>query len=112
MASTGEQVRAGASEQPEQRSQAGLAAKVAAACRLLNMEGILNYSGHVSARVPGRQAFLIHPFISSRASVSAADVVALDLELRHLPGSPGSRPPIESPIHSEIYRARPDVQAI
>src|SRR5581483_449263 len=89
-----------------------LAAKVAATCRLLNMEGILNYSGHVSARLPGQDAFLIHPFISSRASVGAGDIVALDLDLRPLPGSPAHKPPIETPIHSEIYRARPDVQAV
>ena len=76
------------------------------------MEGILNYSGHVSARLPNGEGLLIHSLIQSRATVSAQDILVLDLDLNHLPGSPGSAPPLETVIHSEIYRARPDVQAV
>ncbi len=90
----------------------GLKERVAVCCRLLHQEGILNYSGHVSARVPGQDALLVHAFAASRAAVSAESVLACDFEGRVLPGSTPGKPPIEVFIHTEIYRARPDVQAI
>jgi L-ribulose-5-phosphate 4-epimerase len=86
--------------------------RVAACCRLLHMERVLNYSGHVSARVPGRDALLIHPLMESRATVSADSILMCDLDCALLPESPPGRPPSETFIHSEIYRARPEVQAI
>ena len=46
---------------PEERSKAierRLREQVAACTRLLNDLGILGYSGHVGARLPGRDAFL------------------------------------------------------
>jgi ribulose-5-phosphate 4-epimerase/fuculose-1-phosphate aldolase len=89
-----------------------LALQVAACCRLLHQEGILNYSGHVSARVPGRDAFLIHPFLESRANVRAEDILICGYDCRLEPDSPPGKPPRESFIHAEIYRARADVQAV
>ena len=89
-----------------------LKARVAACCRLLHMEAILNYSGHVSARVPGHDAFLIHPLLESRANVGPDDLLLCDFDCRLLPESRAGRPPRESYIHAEIYRARPDVQAV
>jgi ribulose-5-phosphate 4-epimerase/fuculose-1-phosphate aldolase len=86
--------------------------RLAACCRSLHMERLLTYSGHVSARVPDRDAFLIHPLIESRAAVSAQDILVCDFGCEPLPGSPPHRPPLESFIHAEIYRARPDVQAV
>jgi L-ribulose-5-phosphate 4-epimerase len=91
---------------------AALKARVAACCRLLHMEGILNYSGHVSARLPGREAFLIHPLLESRANVGPDDLLLCDFDCRLLPELRLGRPPRESYIHAEIYRARPDVQAV
>ena len=90
----------------------GLRARVAAACRLLHMEGILNYSGHVSARVPGRDALLIHGFVQSRGAVRPEDILICDFDCRVLPESPRGKPPIETFIHAGIYQARPDVQCV
>lgn len=90
----------------------GLKERVAVCCRLLHQEGILNYSGHVSARVPGQDALLVHAFAASRAAVSAESVLACDFEGRVLPGSTPGKPPIEVFIHTEIYRARPDVLSV
>src|SRR5436309_6352890 len=86
--------------------------RVVAVVRLLHLENILNYSGHVSARLPDGSGFIIQPYIESRATLRPEHLLTLDLELNHLPGSPQHEMPIETRIHSEIYRARPDVQAV
>jgi len=43
------------------------ALETAAVTRLLVSQGILDYSGHVSARIPGRDAFIIQIGSTSRA---------------------------------------------
>jgi L-ribulose-5-phosphate 4-epimerase len=91
---------------------AKLKAKVVAAVRLLHMENILNYSGHVSARLPDGSGFIIQPYIESRATLKPEHLLTLDFDLKHLAGSPEHDMPIETRIHSEIYRARPDVRAV
>ena len=86
--------------------------KVAATVRLLHMEGIVNYSGHVSARLPDGRGFIIQPYVQSRISLTAEHLLELDYDLNYLPDSPKSEMPIETRIHSEILKARPDVQAV
>lgn len=87
-----------------------LKAQVAAATRMLVMEGLLDYSGHVSARVPGREAFLIQPATAPRSSVTADDILMVGFDGKVIDGN--GRPPVEIPIHIEILKARPDVQAV
>ena len=87
-----------------------LAAEVAAATRLLVMEGILDYSGHVSARVPGHDALLIQVRDDSRAEVKPEGVLLVDFDGKVLEGK--GKPPSETVIHTEILKARPDVQAV
>ena len=87
-----------------------LQAQVAATTRLLNMLGILDYSGHISVRVPGRDALLIQPHTDSRAELVPDRVLAVDFDGEVLQGD--AKPPSETPIHIEILKARPDVQAI
>lgn len=89
---------------------AALKAQVAAATRMLVMEDLLDYSGHVSARVPGCEAFLIQPGTAPRSSVSADDILMVGFDGQVIEGS--GRPPVEIPIHIEILKARPDVQAV
>lgn len=89
---------------------ARLQAQVAAATRLLNMLGILDYSGHISVRVPGRDALLIQPHTDSRAELTPERVLVVDFDGEVLQGD--ARPPSETPIHIEILKARPDVQAV
>ncbi len=91
-------------------AHSGLASEVAAVTRLLVMEGILDYSGHVSARVPGRDALLIQVGLDSRAEVSPEQLLLVDYEGRVLEGA--GKPPSELPLHLEILKARPDVQAV
>jgi L-ribulose-5-phosphate 4-epimerase len=100
------------------RSAAGAAAlandKVAlenaAVTRLLVEQGILDYSGHVSTRVPGQDAFVIQIGSSSRAEVTPDSMLVVDYDGNVLHGD--GQPPSELPIHIEILKARPDVQSV
>jgi L-ribulose-5-phosphate 4-epimerase len=85
---------------------------VAGVTRLLNDLGLLGYSGHVSARLPEGDRFLIQSFDQSRASLAPEDLLVSDLDGRKLAGPAGAKLPSEVYIHSEILRARPDIQAV
>ena len=50
-------------------AEARLRAEIAGCTRLLNMEGLMGYSGHVSARLPGNR-LLIQDFDQSRAALA------------------------------------------
>jgi L-ribulose-5-phosphate 4-epimerase len=91
-------------------SDARLRAQCAAATRLMVMENLLDYSGHVSARAPGRDAFYIQPGIQPRADVTPESMLLVGFDGKVIEGD--GRPPVEIPIHIEIYRARPDVEAV
>jgi L-ribulose-5-phosphate 4-epimerase len=93
-------------------TEARLRAEIAACTRLMNMEGVIGYSGHVSARLPGGTRFLIQDFDQSRASVTPESLVICDMNGRQVVGAAGLRPPAEVYIHSEIFKARPDVNAV
>jgi len=95
-----------------QATERRLRHEVAAATLLLNDLGILGYSGHVSARLPDRTAFLIQSFEQSRAELAPEDLLICDLEGAVLAGAQGMRPPSEVFLHSEILRARAEVQAV
>jgi len=86
------------------------ALETAAVTRLLVSQGILDYSGHVSARIPGRDAFIIQIGSTSRAEISPDSMLVVDYD-RKVIGDDG-QPPSELPIHLEILKARPDVQAV
>jgi len=79
------------------------------AIRMLARAEIVDHSGHASARRDG-QSFFINTGASTRGTLTPADIVAVDLDGTLVEG--GSRPPLEFPLHAEIYRARPDVQAV
>jgi ribulose-5-phosphate 4-epimerase/fuculose-1-phosphate aldolase len=87
-----------------------LFAEVAAVTRLLESEGILDYSGHIAARIPGRDAFTVQIGSTSRTELSPANMLVVDYDGTVLEGD--GQPPSELPIHLEIFRARPDVEAI
>ncbi len=85
--------------------------EIAAASRLLVMEDLLDYSGHVSGRVPGEDAYFIQPGTDPRSDLQPDRLVKVDFDGNILDNK-GLRPPVEIPIHGEIYKARPDVHAI
>jgi L-fuculose-phosphate aldolase len=86
--------------------------RLAAACRILQHEGHEHfYLGHASAReAPGSDRFWVKPTGMGLEEVEPDDLVLLDLDGRRISGT---RPlHHEMPIHAEIYRARPDVNAV
>lgn len=81
------------------------------ASHILAQQGILDGFGHVSMRHPGSpQRFLMSRSLAP-ALVTADDIMEYDLD-----GNPidarGRSSFLERFIHSEIYRARPDVNAV
>ncbi|WP_028935277.1 class II aldolase/adducin family protein [Pseudonocardia spinosispora] len=86
--------------------------EVAAGARLLHRAGVLTYSGHLSARLPGRDALLIHPRDTHRGQVHASGLLTCDFDGNPLDGSEREQLPLEVFIHTAIYRARPDVHCV
>lgn len=84
------------------------------ACRILYRLGLTDYMGHPSVRIPGTDRVLIKPRHSRRIRAQDAlrpeDMVVIDLDGNLVSGRDG--PPAERFIHTCIYRARPDVQAV
>ena len=89
-----------------------LRGQVAGCTLLLNDLGLLGYSGHVAARIPGRDAIVIQSRDQPRARLAHDDLLICDLDGNLLEGPPGERPPSEIFLHTEIMRARPDVNAV
>ena len=79
------------------------------AIRLLTAEGIMDFNGHLSYRLPGTDQVLINSRRASRASLRVEDIVTIDLGGRVIAGD---EPPSETPIHTRIYCARPDVFSV
>ena len=79
------------------------------AIRMLERAEIIDHSGHCSARRDGN-SFYINSGASMRGALTVDDIVTVDLDGSLVEGS--AKPPLEFHIHSEIYRARPDVNAV
>ena len=82
-----------------------------AANRILAMENVLDAMGHVSVRHPSRPDRFLLARSMPPELVTAADILELDLDGNPVDAN-GRTSYLERFIHSEIYRARPDVQAI
>ncbi len=107
--------RAAASRRPvaARRLDADLVDDVVAANRILARLNVLDAFGHVSVRDPRDP----HRYLISRSiapeSVTAADVLLLDLDSQTVdPKDDGKLLYRERFIHGEIYKARPDVNAV
>ncbi len=94
----------------EDKAVAQISREVAAATRILEWRGVLNYSGHISCRIPGTQDILIQRRNDSRAKVLPERLVRVAMDGRTL--SNEGKPPSELVIHLEILKARPDVNCV
>lgn len=97
--------------QSTSNSLARLRREVAITSRILVMEGMLDYSGHVSVRIPDQDAYYIQPSTDPRSHIDPERLIMVDFEGNIL-GDHDRKPPVEIPIHGEIYKARPDVQSL
>jgi L-ribulose-5-phosphate 4-epimerase len=80
-----------------------------AACRILSREQLVGGFGHVSARIPGTEHFLLTPRVSL-ALVKVKQLLMMNLHGEIIEGR--STPPFEAPLHAAIFNQRADVQAI
>jgi ribulose-5-phosphate 4-epimerase/fuculose-1-phosphate aldolase len=80
------------------------------ALSMLERAEIIDFNGHFSARVPGTEYMLINSGASVRSALTIDDIVTIDFDGNLVEGD--AVPPMEFHIHSEIYRRRPDVNAV
>lgn len=80
------------------------------ALAMLENAGIIDFNGHYSCRLPDNEGFLINSGASVRSAMTPDDIIAVDFNGTPLAGE--ASPPMEFHIHSEIYKARPDVQSV
>jgi L-fuculose-phosphate aldolase len=79
------------------------------AIRMLERAAIIDHNGHCSARRDAN-TFYINSGASVRGALTVEDLVTVDLDGNPVEGT--ARPPLEFHIHSEVYRARPDVNVV
>jgi L-fuculose-phosphate aldolase len=84
--------------------------QLADALTMFERAEVIDFNGHMSCRLPGTPHILINAGKSVRSDLTADDIIAIDME-----GKPVGHdvvPPMEFHLHTEIYRRRPDVNAV
>lgn len=86
--------------------------KLALACRIVYMEGLADLNlGHISARVPGDSCkIFIKPRGLGLEEIDVDNLITVDLKGNKIEGT--YEPHGETPIHTEIYKNRKDVNCI
>ncbi len=86
--------------------------KVALGCRILAKMGLVDYRGHLTARLDDAHFVIrgrgVH--LGNLLHATPEEMIIMDLDGRVVEGD--RVPPGEAPLHAEIYRKRPDVRAI
>jgi ribulose-5-phosphate 4-epimerase/fuculose-1-phosphate aldolase len=80
------------------------------ALSMMERAEVIDFNGHTSCRLPGTGHILINSGKSVRSALAVEDIIEIDLD-----GNPVGTdvvPPMEFHLHSAIYRARPDVNAV
>ena len=99
--------------------------KVALGNRILFHQGLADYHGHQSARIPGTRKFVIKPVLAPLGSIAGKDIITVDIDEykavceQNAAKVAGKRqvtkvkaPPRETMLHASIYEARPDVNSV
>jgi ribulose-5-phosphate 4-epimerase/fuculose-1-phosphate aldolase len=90
-------------------SEAALKQQLVDCIRMLERADIIDYNGHCSIRA-GENRILINTGACTRAALTTADIVVVDMEGKLVEGT--VNPPLEFHLHTGIYRARADVKAV
>jgi len=83
---------------------------LAMSSRMLFNSGLVDYSGHISVRIPGSDHLLILPHPVSRATVKSDDMVVTDFDGKRIEGK--YEAPSEVYMHARAYKVRSDVQSV
>jgi L-ribulose-5-phosphate 4-epimerase len=99
--------------------------KVALGNRIMFYQGLADYHGHVSARIPGTRKFFIKPVLAPLGEVAPKHIILVDIDeymevCEQNYAKAGStravtklkNPPRETMIHAAIYNARADVNSV
>ena len=102
-----------------------LRAQVADSSHILDHQGLVDFHGHVSARIPGTDTIIIKPVLRAHNQITAADLVDVDMDAyiaadgsQWDPSKQVGRtidapvPPRETMLHIAIYKARADVNSV
>ena len=99
--------------------------KVALGNQILFHQGLADYHGHLSARIPGTRKFLIKPVLAPLGFITSKDIIVVDIdEYKKICEENWAKtgnlkqeikmkiPPRETMIHAAIYEARPEVGSV
>jgi L-ribulose-5-phosphate 4-epimerase len=102
-----------------------LKTKVALGNRIMFHQGLADYHGHVSARIPGTRKFFIKPVLAPLGEISSKDIILVDIDeymeiCEENYAKAGNQraitklknPPRETMIHAAIYAARADINSV
>ncbi|MFV2020201.1 aminotransferase class III-fold pyridoxal phosphate-dependent enzyme [Micromonospora sp. LOL_023] len=84
-------------------------------CRTMLERGYLKATeGNVSVRVPGHRRYAVTPSNYDYDKMRVEDICLVDFDGEHVPDGTGGdlAPSIEAGMHANIYRQRPDVNAV
>lgn len=95
----------------ERAAVAPLRQQLSDGAAILGQAGLNQGYGHLSARVPGRELFLITPRKNFK-EIAPDDIEVVDFEGRKLTTNSAYRAPNELFIHACVYRARPEVTCV
>jgi len=84
--------------------------QLADALSMMEQAEVIDFNGHMSCRLPGTDHILINSGKSVRSALTAADIIEIDMDGH--PVGTDVVPPMEFHIHTEIYRRRPEVNAV
>ena len=98
------------------RKSGSLTKTVALSCRILAKLGLVKETtGHVSARSPDSKAMLIRGRGKEETGLlftQPRDIILADFDGNKIQRSGSLKPPNESAIHGELYKARPEIGAV
>jgi len=99
--------------------------KVALGNRIMFYQGLADYHGHVSARIPGTKKFFIKPVLAPLGEIAPKHIIEVDIDeymevCEQNYAKAGNKravtkiknPPRETMIHAAIYNARRDVNSV